>query len=105
MVDGDKKPMMGFIYEAIQLMKKVIKETVPHSSIGYMKNVDENNPTCVFTHFKKTVFVLVKLICQVTSCIVLADNLNWFILNFSLIPQPQVLAYTKCQHSAQPNQC
>lgn len=41
MVDGNKKPTMDFLYEAIHLMKEATKAVAPHSNIGYLKIVNE----------------------------------------------------------------
>lgn len=41
MVNREKKYMMGFLYEAIQLMKKAIKVAAPYFSFGYLKMVNE----------------------------------------------------------------
>lgn len=40
MVDGDKKPTMGYIYESIRLMKEAIKAAVPRGHKGYIKIIN-----------------------------------------------------------------
>lgn len=40
MVDGDKKPTMGYIYESIRLMKEAIKAFVPRGHKGYIKIIN-----------------------------------------------------------------
>lgn len=41
MVDGDKKPTMGDIYESIRLMKETIKAVAPNRHVGFIKIIDE----------------------------------------------------------------
>ncbi|XP_077219376.1 uncharacterized protein LOC143853475 [Tasmannia lanceolata] len=41
MVDGDKKPTMGSLYHAIQLMKEAIIVDAPRSNQGYHKIIDD----------------------------------------------------------------
>lgn len=41
MVDGDKKPTMGYLYESICLMKKAIKTVAPNKYVGFIKIIDE----------------------------------------------------------------
>ncbi|XP_077216017.1 uncharacterized protein LOC143850677 [Tasmannia lanceolata] len=40
MVDGDKKPTMGFMYHAIELMKGAVQTTATRSFQGYHKIID-----------------------------------------------------------------
>ncbi len=41
LVDGDKKPTMGFLYEAMKLMKDAVKDAAYRSSKGYLKIIEE----------------------------------------------------------------
>ena len=41
LVDGDKKPTIGFLYEAIKLMKDTVKDVAYRSSKGYLKIIKE----------------------------------------------------------------
>ena len=41
LIDGDKKPTMGFLYETMKLMKDAVKDAACKSSNGYLKIIEE----------------------------------------------------------------
>ena len=41
LVDGDKKPTIGFLYEAMRLMKDVVVNVAYRSSKVYLKIIDK----------------------------------------------------------------
>ena len=41
LVDDDKKPIMGFLYKAMRLMKDVVNDAAIRYSKAYLKIIDE----------------------------------------------------------------